>query len=242
MEAELANRFLTTAEATGVKDAAFHITKQCNVTHESVGESSSTYQLTGHTFGSFGRVTHLELDALGTEVGGMTFTIKTGRKGGDPMPAFDLFTLDGEEVIQDFSESDDTVYLMCFWAVDAPIPIEDSMNRLNQMIIDNPGWEGKARIIAINLDSDVEKAKFELEAFAWNKFENMWGGEAGMGCQPVNDMFLRDDDIGFLAHKGKILWRGNPARSTIDEEINALLRDVQFPLEKLLPTALNPMA
>lgn len=99
-----------------------------------------------------------------------------------------------------------------------------------KMLNENPGWEGKAKILAISLDDDVEAPKKRIADREWNKVGSVWGGEGGFGCKPSQDYVVQGIPTCLLAHKGKILWRGHPSERKLDEDINGLIegREVSF--------------
>lgn len=96
------------------------------------------------------------------------------------------------------------------------------------MLNENPHWEGKAKILAISLDDDVEAPKKRIEEKGWNKVGTLWGGAGGFGAKAPKDFDVQGIPTCLLVHKGKILWRGHPSGRTLADDINGLIegRDV----------------
>jgi thiol-disulfide isomerase/thioredoxin len=81
-------------------------------------------------------------------------------------------------------------------------------------------WEGKAAIIALSVDEDIDVAKKYINERGWTSIVHVWNADspvAGWECQAVRDFGL--DDIPravLIGQDGTILWRGDP--NTVDPE------------------------
>lgn len=151
----------------------------------------------------------------------MRCQIENGPSAGDDCPAMTLFTLDKEEVPTAFEEADETVYLLDFWATWCG-PCQGPMEHNEKMLNENPQWEGKAKILAISLDDDVEAPRKRIEEKGWNKVGSLWGGAGGFGSKASQDFVVQGIPTCLLVHKGKILWRGHPSERNLAEDITAL--------------------
>ena len=228
MDAEIANRILTAAQSSGIKNAEINVMKRNQVTFENIKEPAPMKRLTGNGCPAFEQAFHASLADI-PEAGGIGIELDNGPAAGDDCPAMTLFSLEKEEFLQTFETSDDTVYLLDFWATWCG-PCQGPMAHNEKMLNANPGWEGKAKILAISLDDDVEAPKNRITEREWIKVGSVWGGEGGFGCKPSQDYAIQGIPTCLLAHKGKILWRGHPSERKLDEDINGLIegREVSF--------------
>ena len=78
-----------------------------------------------------------------------------------------------------------------------------------QMLEENPDWEGKIRIIGLSIDSDKKKLQDHVAKNGWGKIENFFGVSKDFqnlyGLVGIPHIMLIDKT-------GKVVFVGHPAK------------------------------
>lgn len=177
MNTETAKQILAMAVECGINNSAITVQRNQTVSHEKVNEVEERKIISGSAPKAALEAFEEKVASL-EESKDLRFEIDTAPAAGWDCPAMKLFNLDKEEVPTSFETSDETVYLLDFWATWCG-PCQGPMAHNEKMLEENPQWEGKAKIIAISLDDDVEAPKNRVAEKEWNRVGSLWAGEGG---------------------------------------------------------------
>ena len=149
--------------------------------------------------------------------------IKFGPSVGDSCPDLPVkVTATQEDKILHFDEEDLKVYLIDFWATWCG-PCQGPMKHNQEMLERNPGWEGKAEILAIALDENTESVIKRIDERGWNKVTSYWAGPLGFGEVAPRKFDVNGIPTCALVHKSKVLWAGHPSERNLESDINTLI-------------------
>ncbi|OMJ65594.1 hypothetical protein SteCoe_37936 [Stentor coeruleus] len=199
----------------GVKCFSYHCKNYLNdKDRKSIYTSLSAY---GDKFSDLqGSLTKIEED---TEL-----NIDFGPQIGDKCPELLVkVPISGEEKILIFTEDDPKIYLISFWTTWCD-PCQEPMAYNQEMLENNPQWEGKAEILCISLDNDKDSVNKKVEERKWDKITSYWAGEQGFNAETPQKLDISSIPKCILVKKGKVLWVGNPSERKLEEDINRLIK------------------
>ena len=136
-------------------------------------------------------------------------------QGGDFKAIEGLKKLDGSDASV---ELDGRVTLVDFWATWCP-PCQAPMAHNQEMLEKHADWEGKVRIVGVSLDQAIEPIKQRVDDKGWHKVEHYWRNANNLS----EWNFKGIPHVALMSKDGKIVFKGHPMSTNLEDEINKLI-------------------
>lgn len=223
---ELARDFLRTALESGVKNPEFKVQARYEIKAD---QDCLPLPAFTKSFSGIGKEeTAFDfLDSIG-ENSGVHIEIHTGLNAGDSVPSFIvLSTSDESQVDLNFEEDDDKVYLLEFWATWCG-SCQKPMALSQEILEKHPEWEGRAEIIAISLDDDIDALRNAIAENGWDKVSFYWADKGCWESDIAVNFGISGIPTCMLIRNNKVIWRGHAADRNFERDIETLLAGNPF--------------
>ncbi len=150
---------------------------------------------------------------------------KLPARKGDGAPDIALIDLLSSRPIQLSDFKGQVVYLE-FWATWCPscAPLITKYDRLAEKRKEE--WAGKAVIAAISVDTDPKLPRKVAEGNGWRHVRQLWSAMDLSGREALASKAFGIVDLPYailIDRTGTVVWRGDPARHSAEEQITRLL-------------------
>ena len=149
--------------------------------------------------------------------------IEVGIGQGDKFPELSDLTSIFTNETKNFVCPTGEVTLVDFWAAWCK-PCQEPMQYNEEMLkMNEKKWKGKARIIGVSVDDDIESVVKKVDEMKSQKVEH-YHAVYGFGSPAVFQFGIEDIPCVFLIDKkGIIRYRGHPSKIDIERKINELI-------------------
>ncbi|MEQ8765728.1 MAG: redoxin family protein [Planctomycetota bacterium] len=168
------------------------------------------------------RVGKIALEASEPKVHDLSFSLPPSV--GDAAPDLLLTDLDTGEA-KKLSDFKGEVLFLDFWATWCG-PCQQPMAHNQEVVTKRRDWEGKARILALSIDDDIETLRGHVERKGWGDVDHLFcsDGDPGWSCTAVSTYGVTGVPTALLVNQeGEIVWRGHPSGFDLEGRIDALL-------------------
>lgn len=156
------------------------------------------------------------------EIEGIEINIDSSPSAFVPFDINALSTIDESPVELKFEENDDKIYLLDFWATWYE-SCQETTSKLQEMLENNPHWEGKVEVVSISIDFPIKAAQKMIQERGWSKLRSIWVGPLSNNSPTSVTYGIRAIPISLLIKNNKVLWKGKPKDINFEEEIKHLV-------------------
>jgi peroxiredoxin len=188
------------------------------ITELKSGEDAPNYVLVSDSDEDIGRLEMKEKQ--------VSATMSMPPEAGDIAPDVTLVSMSTGENVK-LSDYRGQVLFLDFWATwcgPCQEPMQHNSDILKRRAAD---WNGKAAILAISCDDEIETLKKHVADRGWDNVTHLWCEEGGSGWKAtaMRTYVISGVPTAFLVdQEGKIVWRGHPATFKVEERIDALIK------------------